>query len=276
MLNQLKKAEIDNRLINIVRAFFSAKANSTLSSDRDNLRKLAVDIQEALNEHHGRTQRVILLQRFIMYGVNDPQLVSYYFDIFTKLAETYDHKAQKKLVSYLLLQTEVPSYHSFYPDQPTLGEAIQTRLQAWMNHLNESEHDFELPGDDDTRPLIKFLHYPFVVMKLIRLMIEAKIIKRTVNIAPFYDSMSRTIISPEGKKYEPRTLENGYEYRDAEDIQTVIDLLDKMKALAKKKRDEILSKWSPWGQAYTQAQIPRTAAGLKSGVFRKALLLSEA
>src|SRR5699024_9736040 len=113
MLHQLEKSDIDDRLIYIIRNFFTEKSKSDKHKDLETLHKLATDIKIALVEHTDLTLQVVLLQRFIMYGVNHPHLVSYYLDAFTRLSKTYKPKEKRKLVRYLIKKTQVVEYYCF-------------------------------------------------------------------------------------------------------------------------------------------------------------------
>ncbi|MFB5944256.1 hypothetical protein [Albibacterium profundi] len=242
MLSQLKKAEIDDRLLHILHTFFTEKTNSASPADRENLKKLVADILLAVGEHNGIDLRIALLQRFIMYGVNEPLLVSYYYDAFTRHSQNYNQKEKRKFVRYLIKKTQVAEYHRFYPQQPSLLVAIHTQLRAWINDIDKKTYRFDNLEKNSSSPYIKLLQSPRAFVQITRLMAEAKIFKRTGNLDEFCEFLSRVVLSNNNKKYSPKTIENSYEYRDPEGLQNTIHLLDKMKEIAEKKLDEMLRK----------------------------------
>lgn len=242
MLHQLEKSDIDDRLIYIIRNFFTEKSKSDKPKDLENLHKLATDIKIALSEHSDLALRVALLQRFIMYGVNHPHLVSYYHDAFTRLSKTYKPKEKRKLVRYLIKKTQVAEYYCFYPENPSLLEAIHTQLRAWINEIDRKKYHFDSLNKSNPTPYIQLQRPPAIFMQITRLMAETQVFKRTENQDLFFDFLSRIIISKSGKKYSPVTLKNSHEYRKIEDLQTTIRVLEEMKQIAEDKLDEILRK----------------------------------
>lgn len=242
MLHQLKEAEIDQRLISTIQNIFAEKSGSENPQDIENLQNLATDIRTALAEHQGLTLRIVLLQRFIMYGVNHPHLVSYYFDVFTKHSKTYAPKEKREFVKYLIKKTQVPEYYCFYPGKPSLLEAIHTQLRAWINDIDRKKYRFDSLEENYPTPHIKLQHTPHAFMQITRLMSEANIIRRTENLDLFFEFISRVVVSKNGNRYSPKTVKNSYEYRNPEDLQNTINLLDKMKQIAEKKLDEMLRK----------------------------------
>lgn len=240
LIHQLEKADIDDRLIIILQSFLNEKAKSSNPGDHENLTKLSRDVILTLNHHSGTTLRIALMQRFIMYGVNEPMLVSYYLDVFTKLSDSLPPKEKRRFVRYLIKKTQVTEYHCFNPDLPTLLEALHTQLRAWLHDIENKRYLFASLDRISPSPCLRFLYKAPIFMQMLRLMNEVAVIKPTKNLSEVYDYLSRAVVSSNLQKYSPKTLKNGYEFRDPEDLQTTIYLLGLMKERAEQRLDEIL------------------------------------
>src|SRR5690606_718918 len=99
LLNQLKKAGIDDRLLHILQTFLSEKAKSNNLDDRKYLINLATEINILLREYSRSNLKIMLMQRLIIFGANHPKLTTYYYDDIVSSKEQIEPETPQKYIS---------------------------------------------------------------------------------------------------------------------------------------------------------------------------------
>lgn len=229
LLNQLKKADIDDDLLSILEGFFIEKATSEEPEDRQYLMHLASEIKNILKKYRGINLKIILMQRLIMYGLNSPQLISYYYDAFIRLTEDIDPDSKRKFVARLIKKTEVSEIYRWYPEYPTLKESLQKQLYAWIKNIEREKYGFFTIRGNGLGPLYKLGVKPAVFMYVYRSMEEVGFLERLALREPLYKYMSQVIVSDQGEKLEPKTFKNRFVYDDIKHLDTAIAYVQKMK-----------------------------------------------
>lgn len=231
LLNQLKKAGIDSRLLNIVNEFIAEKIDSKHPADQKYLINLLIEIRNILAEYIGTNLKIILMQRLIMYGLNSPRLITYYYDAFVHLHKNVKPKNRRKLFARLIKKTEVVELYRWRDDHPTLKESLQEQLYAWIKNIEREEYGFFTVRENELGPVHKLGVRPGVFMYIYRSMEEAGILERLTRREPLYKYMSQVILSHEGEKLEPKTLKNRFVYDNIKHLDAAIAYVEKMKEL---------------------------------------------
>lgn len=242
LLNQLTKSGIHDRVILTLKEFFAEKTSSKEPSDQQYFIGLATELQHVLNRYSGMNLKIILMQRLIMYGLNSRHLISYYYDVFMQLNDDFKPEHRRKLVARLIKKTEVAELHRWHEDYPTLKEAIQKQLYAWIKNIEKEEFGFFSERDSNLGPLHKLGVTPAVFMNIYRSMEETDVLRPLSFRKPLYNYMSQVIISSDGMKLEPKTFKNRFVYDDAKSIQASIDVVSKMKKALIDAREIVLRK----------------------------------
>lgn len=229
LFNQLLKAGIEIRLLGILNELFAEKTRTTKPDDLQYIVELTSEIQSVLNMYIGLDLKIILMQRLVMYGVNSPKLVSYYYDAFMRLDQMVNQEERRKTIGRLIKKTEVTEFYRFYEQYPTLKESLQEQLYAQIKYIEKEEYGFFTMPGNAVGPLYKLGVKPAVFMYVNRTLEETGILERLTKRQPLYNFMSQVIISDEGKKLQPKTFKNRFVYDNIQYLDTAIEYVQKMK-----------------------------------------------
>ncbi|WP_118195509.1 hypothetical protein [Albibacterium indicum] len=243
LLNRLKNAGIDDRLLHILQAFLSEKAKSTDPGDRKYLIDLLTEIHILLREYSSTDLKIMLMQRLIIFGVNHPKLTTYYYDAFVSSKEKTEPKNLKKLISRLIQKTEVTElYPLAYQEFPSLKESLQTQLDAWIKTVEKEEYGFHTVAKNNQGPIVKLNVPAGVFMNIYRAMEETGLIETTVSHKQLYSFLSQVFISNKFRKIQAETLRNGFVYDNPKEIEKARCYLIKMQESLEEMQDMVLRK----------------------------------
>src|SRR5690606_141529 len=243
LLNQLKKAGMDDRLLHILQIFLSEKAKSNDPDDRKYLINLATEINILLREYSRSDLKIMLMQRLIIFGINHPKLTTYYYDAFVSSKEKIEPENLKKFFSRLIQKTEVTElYPLAYKEFPSLKESLQTQLYAWIKTVEKEEYGFYTFAKNNMGPVVKLNVPAGVFMNIYRVMEETGLIETTVSHKQLYSFLSQVFISNKFRKIQSETLRNGFVYDNAKEIQKARCYLIKMLESLEEVQDMVLRK----------------------------------
>lgn len=234
----LRTRGADERLISILHEFFYKT-----HQDADDIRYCTALLQAIINvakNHRGTRLKIKLLQNFVLYGFNEPQLVMYYLDLFTEIRDGYTWEQAENLVRRLLIKISSPPFYHYHPELPSLQTILKDHLEEWMVMIEKDKYGFYTLKNGSQTPLFK-LNVPVpVLMHIVRVMINTKLITLLVPTSQFFRFLSRIARSVKDEKLKPRTFQNGYVFDQPANMKKAIHWLKKMRREAKDMREQSL------------------------------------